>query len=711
MNPKSELLAELVRQAAQLCGQALHRSRADAIAAAAGEAGETASAETLLQAVWRAAGLEGEPRAVAELRQSDLPAVGWNARLGWMILRSQGADASWSVQRASGEQLRLGDLEGTECLTLPHRRSEGSVASSSAARMVWDAVWQRRIIFFEAFVATALVNLLMLAVSLFTMQVYDRVIPNHGFDTLWVLLVGVLVAIGLEFMLRQVRAMVIDRTCNDIDKELSEWFFGRALGIRMEARPSAVGTLAAQIKGFEMVRGVMTSTPLFVLVDVPFGLMFTVMIFVLGGALALVPLIAIPVCLIAGLAFQGAIQRSAREHQVHNNSKTGLLVEAIDGAESLKANSADWKIQARWNQLVEQVAEAEYSTRRYAALSQQLTQTLQQVAYVSMIALGAYLAAENKITLGALIGCAIIANRALAPIMQLPMVMVQWAHARAALTGLDRIIGLPNETDEAAPSMVPQSVAGELRFEQSRFGYSPDSPPALELARLGVKAGEKVALIGAVGAGKSTLLKLASGLYRPSGGKVFLDGIDMATIAPAFLREKIGYLPQEPRLFSGTLRDNLLIGLPDPGDDAILQAARKTGLFDLIAAQPKGLALPIAEGGRGISGGQRQQVAITRLLLAQPRIWLLDEPTTAMDGGSEQRIVALLREAAAAGATLMVSTHKTSLLPLFDRVIVLHGGRVAFDGPREEAMARIVARAQAAQQSQPQTANLAKAVE
>jgi ATP-binding cassette subfamily C protein LapB len=471
----------------------------------------------------------------------------------------------------------------------------------------------------------------------------------------------------------------------------------------MDARPASVGTLAAQLKGFELVRGVLTSSPLFILVDVPFGLLFTAVILLIGGKLALVPLLAIPVCLFAGLAFQRAIQRGAREHQQYNNSKTGLLVEAIDGAESLKANSADWKIQARWNLLVEQVGEAEYRTRRFSNLSMQTTQALQQAAYVSMIAFGAYLVVDNQLTQGALIGCAIIANRALSPILQLPGVMVQWAHARAALDGLDHIIGLPNETDADAPALVPQSVAGELRFDRCRFIYAPQAPAALELQRFLLKPGEKVCVIGSVGAGKSTLLKLASGLYRPAQGKIFLDGIDMATIAPAFLRENIAYLPQEPRLFSGTLRDNLLIGLPDPGDEAILQAARRTGLFDLIAGQPKGLALPIAEGGRGISGGQRQQVALTRLVLARPRVWLMDEPSAAMDAGSEQKVIALLREAAADGASLLVSTHKTSLLPIFDRVVVLHAGRLVYDGPREEAMARMQARGQAQQAAMAKT--------
>jgi len=691
---KLETLAELVRSAARLGGQALHRGRVDALEAAARSAGAQVPAAALVQAAWQAGGLEGEPQALAALRPIDLPAIAWHAKEGWLIVQGQNANATWSAQRASGEPVRLADLDGAECVSIPRRGAPQAAPAGNAAALVWAAVWQRRLIFFEALVATLLINLLLLAVSLYTMQVYDRVIPNQGFDTLWVLSVGVLIALGLEFMLKQVRSIAIDRTCNSIDRELSEWFFGRALGIRMDARPQSVGTLAAQIKGFETVRAVMTSTPLFVLADLPFALFFTVVIFFIGGKLALVPLLAIPACLIAGLAFQGAIQRAAREHQARSNSKTGLLVEAIDGAESLKANSADWKIQARWNHLVDGVAESEYRTRRLAVLSQQLTQTLQQFGYVAIIAVGAYLVADNQLTLGALIGCAIIANRALSPIIQLPGVMLQWAHARAALAGLDAIIGLPNETDEDAPSLVPQSIAGELRLERCRFRYGADGPFVLEGASFALRAGESAAIIGAIGAGKSTLLKLASGLYRPADGKVFLDGIDMATIAPAFLRERIAYLPQEPRLFSGTLRDNLLVGLPDPGDEAILQAARRTGLFDLISGQPKGLALPIAEGGRGISGGQRQQVALTRLLLGAPRLWLLDEPTTAMDAPAEQRIVTLMREVTAGGATLVVSTHKTALLRFVDRILVLHGGRVAADGPREQIMARIVAKGQ-----------------
>jgi len=278
------------------------------------------------------------------------------------------------------------------------------------------------------------------------------------------------------------------------------------------------------------------------------------------------------------------------------------------------------------------------------------------------------------------------------PIVQLPGVMVQWALARAAIDGLEQIIALPNEDDEAHQNIVLQSIEGGLRFERARFAYGMVDRMALEVERLEIRPGERVGLVGAIGSGKSTLLKLASGLYRPAEGKVFLGGMDLSQLAPSVVREVVGYLPQETRLFSGSLRDNLLLGLPDPGEEAILAAARRTGLIELISGQPKGLALEITEGGRGVSGGQKQLIALTRMLLARPKVWLLDEPTGAMDSVSEARVVNLLRELAAEGVTLMVTTHKTALLPLLDRLIVLQGGRLLLDGPRDAVLAKLSGR-------------------
>ena len=683
--------AALLARAARLAGQPIARDRLDDLERMLARMDEPASALVLFGALWQGAGLHGACHRLSAPTPASLPFAGHDPRLGWCLMQSRGADGIWRGEAGDGRAIALECLDEVACLSLPRRASATPAAPAvpGALALVRAAMWARKNVFIDAVLATGLVTVLTLATSLFSMQVYDRVVPNQGFNTLWVLGVGVTLSIGLEFILKQVRGRSVDAACNAIDHELSEWFFQRMLGIRMEARPASVGTLAAQVKGFEMVRGVLASTSIFVLTDVPFALFFLVVIALVGGALVAVPLVALPIALCAGLMFQSAIQRHAHRNLSASNRKAGLLVEAVDGVESLKANSAEWTMQARWRALVAETGVAEQGIRNHSALSHNLTATLQQLSYVALVAVGAYFVAENQMTMGALMACSIISNRALMPIVQLPGVMVQWAQARAAITGLEQIIALPNEADDAAQALAPRALEGGLRFERLHFAYGSGQRMALEVAGLAIRPGERVGLIGAIGSGKSTLLKLASGLYRPAQGQVFLGGVDVALLAPAVVRELIGYLPQEARLFSGSLRDNLLLGLADPGDEAILAAARRTGLIELVLGQPRGLALDITEGGRGVSGGQRQLVALTRMLLARPRVWLLDEPTGAMDAASEARIVGLLRELAAEGVTLVATTHKSALLPLLDRLIVLQGGRVLLDGPREGVLAKL----------------------
>lgn len=653
-----------------------------------------ASAHDFAQAAWQAMGLEGRLRQLSAPSPADLPFLGWSQQHGWLQILSQAANGGWRTRNANDDPIVLDTLIDTDCLALPPKPPT-ALSTPSAARLVWQSIFARRKIFLEALLATTLVNLISLAISLYTMQVYDRVIPNQGFQTLWVLTTGVVIAVTFEFILKQVRNLTIDRVCKNIDGELSEWFFQRALNIRMEQRPPSVGTMASQIKGFETVRNVMTSTSLFILADVPFALFFILVIGMVGGWVAIVPLIILPISLAAGLMFQKAINRQTKENMAQNNRKTGLLVETIDGAEQLKAAGAEWKFQSRWKLLVQDVGETDLDIKRYSTLSVNLAAALQQLGYIALIAFGAYLVTENRLTMGGLLACAIISGRIMTPIAQLPGIMVHWAHARAALDELDKIIALPSELDEKAQALIPQTLEGSYRFERTRFAYGMANQAALEIGRLSIGPGEKVGIAGSIGTGKSTLLKMASGLYRAGEGKVFLGGVDVALLSPALQREMIGYLPQDVRLFSGTLRDNLLLGLPDPGDEAILQAARQTGLIDVVVGQPKGLALQITEGGAGVSGGQRQIIALTRLLLAKPRIWLLDEPTSSMDALTEERVVAILRDVAASGATLIIATHKTALLPLVDRLLVLQGGRIMLDGPRDTVLAQLSGKAQA----------------
>ncbi|WP_231584736.1 ATP-binding cassette domain-containing protein [Bordetella pseudohinzii] len=563
---------------------------------------------------------------------------------------------------------------------------------AGALRWVTAALWRRRTPFAEALVATTVANLLALGTSMFSMQVYDRVIPNEGHQTLWVLTVGVSLAVVLEFLLRLLRGRMQERVASSIDQTLSRRFFERMLNVRMEARPPTVGTLASQIKGFELVRGVLTAASLLVLADVPFALLYIAVIALVGGWVALVPLAVAPLALATGLGLQALVRRHARIQQTAANQKAGLLVEAVDGAESLKANGGERMMQARWNTLVDEAAMAERQSRDHGGLAQQLTVSLQQLGYVATIAFGAWLVSENQITMGGLLACSILSNRALAPLIQLPGVMMQWAHARVALDSLDQLLALANEEDDREQALKPGVIDPSLRFERVRFVYARQAQPALDLERLDIRPGERVGVLGPVGSGKSTLLKLASTLYRPQEGRIFLSNLDAGQIDPAAARSAVGYLPQDLRLFSGTLRDNLLLGLPDPGDAALLEAARRTGLARLISGQSKGLALPIAEGGRGISGGQKQQLALTRFLLASPSLWLLDEPTGAMDADNEALVVRLLQEELqSAKRSALIATHKTALLPLFTRLIVMHNGRIVLDGPRHEVMAKLSA--------------------
>jgi ATP-binding cassette, subfamily C, bacterial LapB len=646
---------------------------------------------------WAAADLAGKPVKLQQPQPAQLPFVVWSSSTGWLLVNNRSASGVWTALEGSGSESAVQTLDSLErflCMSLPQKQHVPPPEQDiRAIDLVREAVDQRKRVFIDAVAATALVNLLTLAISLFSMQVYDRVIPNGGLQTLWVLTVGTVVALILEFTLKQVRSRTIDGVCMAIDHQLSSWFFARMMSIRMEKRPGTVGTLASQVKGFETVRGVLTSTSLFVLADVPFALFFVLIIALVGGWLAVVPLLILPIALFAGVMFQRAIQRLMRQNMTASNKKTGLLVEAVDGAEAFKASGAEWKLQSRWNQLVHETGETDQQTRNYSVLSQNLTASIQQLGYVILVAAGAYLVSENKLTMGALLACTIISNRALMPVVQLPGMMVQWAQAQAAMEGLDKIIALPSEDDDQHQALMPGKLEGDLRFERVRFAYPGANRVALELEQMSIRPGERVGLVGSIGSGKSTLLKMASGLYRPSEGKVFLGGVDVALLSNTITRENIGYLPQDVRLISGTLRDNLLLGIPDPGDEAILAAAQRTGLSELITSQPKGLALEISEGSRGVSGGQKQLIAITRMLLSPTRIWLLDEPTGAMDAVSEARIVALLKELSDQGVTMLIATHKTALIPLLERLVVVHQGRVVLDGPRNVVLEKISGRA------------------
>ena len=565
----------------------------------------------------------------------------------------------------------------------------GDERPARAIDILWRALGRRKHIFRDALIATLVVNSLALATALYTMQVYDRVIPHTGYNTLMVMFVGVLVALGLELLLKQLRSHLMDRESTQIDTELSDWFFRRAQGIRMEARPPALGTLAAQLKGLEYLRGVLSGNTIFLFADIPFALLFIGVIAWIGGVLALVPILLLPITLFVGLAFQRRVNRATAQSQGHSNLKAGLLVEAIDGIESVKATRSEGRMQSSWQRLLHQAGDDDDRIKQASAMSSNLAGTLQQLSYVTMVATGAFLVVNAQLTMGGLIACAIISQRALGPIARLPGALVQWSHARTALKVLDQMLELPNELDEKDRTLNPEVVGSGLRLERIEFAYGDNSHLALDIPLLDIKAGERVAVVGPIGSGKSTLLKLASGLYRPKDGQVFLGGLDMAKMNIGRLRDLVAYLPQDLRLTSGTLRENLLRGVSDPGDEAVLAAARRTGLIHLINGHPLGLAMPITEGGRGLSGGQKQLMGFTRLLLVDPQVFLLDEPTAAIDNDTEAAIARIISDLSEQGKTTLIATHKTALIPFVDRVLVCQQGRIVMDGPREEVLAQL----------------------
>jgi ATP-binding cassette subfamily C protein LapB len=341
-----------------------------------------------------------------------------------------------------------------------------------------------------------------------------------------------------------------------------------------------------------------------------------------------------------------------------------------------------------WKHLTLSTSDKELTIRTITNMSSSITQTVQQISYILLIAVGVYEITNGHITMGALMACSIISNRALSPFAQISGKIVQWQHAKVALKGLDQIMKLPTDRNEDMQMIIPEICEGSIRAAGLSFAYYEESL-ALNNVNLNIKPGERSAIIGPVGSGKSTLIKTLSGLYRPSKGQVFLYEVDMAHIDPEFLRESIGYLTQDVRLFNGTLRYNLTIGLPSPRDSQVLDACKKTGLIEIIKNHDKGLELPIYEGGRGLSGGQRQLVGLTRVLIAKPKIILLDEPTASMDGDLELRIMKSLFEESRKDAVIVLSTHKIALLNFVDRIIVLDKSKIVIDGPKDEVLAKL----------------------
>lgn len=561
----------------------------------------------------------------------------------------------------------------------------------------FKVIWRFKSYYYQVLLASFIINFLALVSSLYVMNVYDRVVPNKAYGTLWVLSLGVITAIIFELIAKLLRAYLTDIAGKKADLIISSALFRRVLNIKLQERPVSSGSYANNLRDFESVREFMTSASLLTLVDLPFLFLFIFVMFLVAGKLAFVPLTIIPIVIIVGLFAQIPLSRFINESMRESSQRQGLTVEAIEGLETLKTNNAFNWAQKRWDFFTAKSSASSIKVKNISNFVTNFTMMMQQLNTVFLVLTGTYLIHSDnpaeKITMGALIACVILSGRALAPLGQIAGLAIRFQQAWLALKGVNGIVERSTDRDTERNYVTLSHIQGAVKFHQVSFGYSKDGEPTVNNLTLALQPGEKVAILGKIGSGKSTMLKLAAGLYEPQHGNISLDDVDLRQIDPHFLRNQVVLLEQNPRLFLGTLRENLDLARMDgfSSDQDLLNALARFGLIDLIRQHPRGLDMPLGEDGLGLSGGQKQMVALARMTLKDPRVVLLDEPTTGLDQTSE---VYALRALAhwCRSRTLVVVTHRSQVLQLVDRVVVVEEGKVVLDGPRDAVLKHLSAK-------------------
>lgn len=545
----------------------------------------------------------------------------------------------------------------------------------------WSAIFNNWRLYRDALLAALLVNVFALVIPLYSMNVYDRVVPNHAIETLWVLSIGALLALLFDFALRSIRAYIIDTASKRVDVTLSARIMERVLGVKFASRPVSVGSFAANLRAFEGVRDFIASASVTTFIDLPFVLLF------LLALLWISPWMILPAVLGMALVIGAAFFTQAKMHELTETTyrasaqRNAVLIESLVGLETLKTLGAEGEIQRRWERATLFIAQINARTRLLSASTMNFAQAIQQSINIVTIMLGVYLLTDNAISMGGIIAASMISGRALAPLGQVAGLMMQFQHARTGLDAIENQMALPIERPEGASFVHRTHLHGDIEFKNVSFSYPQSEQKALQDVSFRIKAGEKLGIIGRIGSGKTTLEKLILGLYQPTEGAVLIDGVDARQIDPAELRRAIGFVPQDITLFYGSLKENISMGSPLADDGAILTAAEIAGITSFVNAHPQGFDMPIGERGESLSGGQRQGVAIARAVLNDPPMLVLDEPTSSMDHQSEEQLKRRLRDFAA-HKTLLLVTHRTSLLDLVDRLIVIDQGVIVADGPK-----------------------------
>lgn len=659
-----------------------------------------------LQLAERAASRAGLATKVQRLAAGDIDALTLPAILilhgqRACVLLSREADGTCRILLPESGQgaisLTLDDLNarhtGVVLFARPHFRFDErapAVRATRSGHWFWGPVLAQRMVYRDVLWAALLINVFALAYPIFSMNVYDRVVPNHATETLWVLAIGIVLVLGGDLFIKLLRSHFIDEASARIDVQISATLMERVLGMRLENRPASVGSFAANLRGFEQVRDFIASGTVTALIDLPFAVLF------LGVIAWISPWLVIPVVLIflmivvAGYVLQHRLHELSQQTYQASAQRNATLVESLTGIETIKAQAAESLIQDRWERANRFLAGLNVRMRGLSSSAMYTTATLTQMVSVSIVVIGVYLITDRQLTMGGLIAVSMLAGRALAPAGQIVGLLMQYQGARTALESLEKIMAQPVERPEGSAFVQRREFKGEIEFRHVSFAYPGRQEPAIDDISFKVAPGERVALIGKVGSGKTTLQKLVMGLYQPTGGAVLLDGIDLRQLDPADVRRNTAHVSQDVNLFFGTLRENITFGMPHAMDDAIVAAADTAGLTEFVQRHPQGFDLQVGERGELLSGGQRQSVGIARAVLHNAPILLLDEPTSAMDFSTEAQVTQRM-QAFCQGKTVVLVTHRTSMLAFVDRVIVIDQGKVVADGPRDRIMQALAA--------------------
>lgn len=577
---------------------------------------------------------------------------------------------------------------GVVLFVRPHFRFDErtpEVRRTRSGHWFWSAIASQRGVYRDVLWAALLINLFALAFPIFTMNVYDRVVPNHAVETLWVLALGLLLVLLADLYMRSLRSHFVDEASARIDVQLSSSLMERVLGMRLEHRPQSVGSFAANLRGFETVRDFIASSTVTAMIDLPFALIFIAVMAWISPWMVLPVVTAFVLILVIGFILQHRLHELSESTYQASAQRNATLVEALTGIETIKTQAAEGVIQARWERVNLFLARTNVRMRALSSHASYGTQWLSQIVSLSVILIGVHLISQRELTMGALIACTTLASRALAPAGQIVGLLMQYQGARTALESLDRIMAQPVEREPGAAFLHRREIRGDIELRDVRFAYPGRDDPVLDGISLKIARGEKVALIGRVGSGKTTIQKLMLGLYQPTSGAVLLDGIDLRQLDPADVRRNLGYVSQDVTLFYGSLRENITMGLPYADENAVLAAAETACLLDFVNRHPKGFDMPVGERGELLSGGQRQSVGLARAVLHNAPLLLLDEPTSAMDFSTEAQVTKRVTEFAQ-GRTVVLVTHRTSMLALVDRVVVVDQGRIVADGPRDRIL-------------------------